>query len=103
MYERTYQLYQSLVKSEIVPFGNGYKARVYFDLDKLDYAMKTVNGVSTPNSGWSEEKTLSAAAHGSHGGYTSGTAIYDEPIAVLDSEAYEILKRMLIDSGIPIK
>jgi 5'-deoxynucleotidase YfbR-like HD superfamily hydrolase len=102
-YERTYQLYKSLVKSEIEKTSNGYKARVYFDLDKLDYYMKTFNGEPIPNKGWSEEKTLWSAAHGWHGGQRSGTAIYDEPIAVLNSEGIEILKRMLIESGILIK
>ena len=64
--------------------------------------MKTIGGVTVPNKGWSEEKTLTAAAHGSHGGYASGTAIWDEPIGILSSEAYNILKRMLIDAGIPL-
>ena len=103
MYERTYQLYRSLVKSDIVQIGNSIEAHVYFDLDALDYAMKRINGIEVPNRGWSEEKTLSAAAHGSHGGYADGTAIWDEPIAILNTEAYNILKRMLIDSGIPVK
>lgn len=103
MYERTYQLYRSLVKSDIISTGDGYEAHVYFDLDALDYAMKNIHGVQVPNKGWSEEKTLMAAAHGSHGGYTSGTAIYDQPIALLKTEGYEILKRMLISEGIPIK
>ena len=100
--ERTYQLYRSLVKSDIKSTGNGYEACVYFDIGALDYAMKTIGGVTVPNKGWSEEKTLTAAAHGSHGGYASGTAIWDEPIGILSSEAYNILKRMLIDAGIPL-
>ena len=40
MYERTYQLYRSLVKSKIISSGTGYECVVYFDLDALDYAMK---------------------------------------------------------------
>lgn len=103
VYERTYQLYRSLVKSDIKSTGNGYEAYVYFDIDALDYAMKTIGGTTVPNKGWSEEKTLTAAAaHGSHGGYIGGTAIWDEPIGVLSTEAYNILKRMLIESGIPL-
>lgn len=102
LYERTYQLYRSLVKSNIVSTGNGYEAHVYFDIGALDYAMKTIGGISVPNKGWSEEETLTAAAHGSHGGKVGGTAIWDEPISILSSEAYNILKRMLIDSGIPL-
>lgn len=103
-YQRTYQLYQSLVKSEIQKTPTGYKARVYFDVDKLDYYMKTINGHQYKNTGsdW-ENKTLYSAAHGYHGGYKSGTAIYDDPIEILNTEAIKILKRMLIESGIPIK
>ena len=102
-YERTYQLYKSLVKSEIEKTPKGYKARVYFDVGMLDYYMKTVNGTRVHNSGWSEDKTLYAAAHGSHGGRQSGTAIYDDPIKVLNTEGVNILKRMLRESGIPVK
>lgn len=103
VYERTYQLYRSLVKSDIKSTGNGYEAYVYFDIDALDYAMKTIGDITVPNKGWSEEKTLTAAAHGSHGGYIGGTALWDDSVAILNVEAYNILKRMLINSGIPIK
>ena len=103
VYERTYQLYRSLVKSDVVSTGNGWKAYVYFDIDQLDYAMKRVNGRNIPNSGWSEEKTLSAAAHGSHGGYTSGTAIWDDSLPIVNKEIVNILRRTLIENGIPVK
>ena len=58
LYERTYQLYRSLVKSEIVPTGSGYEAHVYFDLDSLD----SVTGAKP-----SGEQVVSAAASGGHG------------------------------------
>ena len=103
VYERTYQLFRSLVKSDIKSTGNGWIAEVYFDLEALDYHMKLVNGVKVPNQGWSEEKTLQSAARGEHGGYKVGTAIWADPVAILTNEGYEILKRMLIESGIPIK
>ncbi len=102
-YERTYQLFRSLVKSDIKSTGNGYVAEVYFDLNALDYHMKRINGREISNKGWSEEETLESAAHGSHGGYKPGTAIWDEPIRLLNTEGYNILRRMLIDSGIPVK
>lgn len=47
MYKRHYQFYCSLVKSEIVPVGNGqlgWKASVYFDANRLDYYMKSFKG-----------------------------------------------------------
>ena len=121
VYESTYQLYRSLVKSEIVQSGNGWVANVYFDLDSLDYQIKhftryPVSGGymnpfnldispdgTFPNPDGSAEKVMESAAHGRHGGKAHGTAIWDEPIALLNTEAYNILKRMLIDSGIPVK
>lgn len=121
VYERTYQLYRSLVKSEVVQTGNGWIANVYFDLDTLDYQIKhftrytTDGGYMNPYNGdvssdgtfsnpdGSAEKVMESAAHGSHGGYKNGTAIWDEPIALLNTEAYNILKRMLISEGIPVR
>ena len=102
-YERTYQLYQSLVKSRVVSSGSGFKAEVYFDVGKLDYYFKLVNGVQVHNKGWSEEKTLESAAHGHHGGQIAGTAIWDEPVVILNQQANEMLKRELIKAGIPLK
>lgn len=100
MYERTYQLYRSLVKSDIVSTGNGYEAQVYFDLSSLDY----VTG-SKP----SGEQVMQAAEWGRHGAMGlavadfKGTSIWHEPKAILDAEAINILKKMLISEGIPIK
>lgn len=100
MYERTYQLYRSLVKSEVVATGNGYEAQVYFDLSSLDY----VTG-SRP----SGEQVMGAAEWGRHGAMGlatadfKGTSVWHEPLTILDTQAIEILKRMLISEGIPIK
>lgn len=103
MYERTYQLLHSLVKSDVKATGNGYVAEVYFDVSLLDYSMKMVNGVSVPNKGWSEQATLESAAHGSHGGYIGGTAVWDSPLKIIDAKAIEILKKHLISVGIPLR
>ena len=43
------------------------------------------------------------AAHGSHGGYTSGTAVWDDPIKVLKKEGINILKQSLIAAGVPVR
>lgn len=100
MYERTYQLYCSLVKSDIIPTANGYEAEVYFDLSSLYY----VTG-SKP----SGEQVMQAAEWGRHGAMGlavadfKGTSIWHEPLSILDAQAIEILKRMLISEGIPIK
>lgn len=108
LYERTYQLFRSLVKTDVRSTGNGWVAEVYFDASTLDYSMKSIHGVKTINNGWDGEKTLSAAAHGHHGGPTptsniTGTAIWDEPLTILNQEAINILKKSLIDAGIPVK
>lgn len=121
VYERTYQLYRSLVKSEIIYTGNGWEAQVYFDISMLDYQIKQLhgnpvdggymnpyNGAISPDGTFSNPKgsaelVMESAAHGSHGGWAGGTAIWDDPIAILNVEAYNILKRMLISEGIPIR
>ena len=121
VYERTYQLFRSLVKTGIKQTGNGYVAEVYFDASNLDYKIKHLhshpveggfmnpyNHVVTPdgtfqNSKGDAGKVLESAAHGSHGGYTSGTALWDDSLKVLNKEAYNMLKKALIDAGIPVK
>lgn len=100
VYERTYQLYRSLVKSDIIPIGNGYEAQVYFDISSLDY----ISG-SRP----SGEQVMGAAEWGRHGAMGlavadfKGTSIWHEPLEILNVEAVNILKKMLIAEGIPIK
>lgn len=103
MYERTYQLYHSLVKSDIVPTGNGFKAEVYFDLDSLYYI--------TGNQPTGKE-VMAAASQGLHGAmgdnllYVYGNTdvgIWYDPLRKLNTEAINILKNMLIAEGVPIK
>ena len=111
VYVRTYQLLCSFVKGDVVQTANGWEAYVYFDLDSLDYSIKTLRGVGTwentfHRDGWTHENDIEVfkmAAHGSHGGWENGTAVWDEPIAFLKTKAYDILKKALIDSGVPIK
>ena len=110
IYHRTYQLLQSLVQSRIVSDGRGYKAEVYYNLDKLSYGGGNPSG----------EQVMAAAKQGLHGAigkiphpihsdeflYVSGDSdigIWNQPIEVLDAEAIGILKSMLIAEGIPIK
>lgn len=109
VYHRTYQLFQSLVKSDIVKTKNGYEAYVYFDVDMLDYHLHTmtVKGRTYSYEGrhdWSEQDILDTAMTGSlpHGGYKEGTQIWNESLSILNVEAIEVLKRMLLSEGIPI-
>lgn len=100
-YERTYQLLQSLVQSRIVSDGKGYKAEIYFDIDGLNYA----TGAKP-----SGEQVMDAAAYGGHGAEglrvvsgDTGVSAWNDPIQKLNADAINILKRMLISEGIPIK
>ena len=99
MYERTYKLLHSLVKSDIVPTGNGYKAEVYFNLDYLYDTGAQPSG----------EDVMFEASHGGHGAKGlkvvngGGEDAWFTPLEILDAEAIEILKNMLIAEGIPIK
>ena len=101
IYERTYQLLQSLVQSRIVSDGKGYKAEVYFNYDGLNY---------TDGANPSGKQVMDAAAVGLHGakgllvmGGEKDISIWNDPIKILDAKAIEILKNMLIAEGISIK
>ena len=101
MYERTYQLYRSLVKTDVYSIGNGYEAEVYFDLSSLGY----VTGAK-PSGG----QVMAAAASGGHGAAglrvvpgNSGADIWNTAIPALSTEVIEILKEELIAQGIPIR
>lgn len=101
IYQRTYQLLQSLVQSRIVSSGKGYKAEVYFNIDGLNY----LDGRQP-----SGKQVMDAAAEGWHGAEgmlvvagDTGISAWNDPIRVLDSEAINILKNMLISEGVPIK
>lgn len=106
-YERTYQLYQSLIKSDVQISGNSVTATVYFDASRLDYYMKMINGKESPNHGWSAETVLNVAMISGvpHGGYSpaGGNGIYLEAIAKLNQEAIKVLKDSLVSAGIPIR
>ena len=113
LYDRTAQLFGSLIESRIIQDGNGYKAEVYFDLDKLSYAKFAWQDGNAPTG----EQVFEAATQGLHGaigdaggGYkfryvsgNEGISIWYDPIRELDATAIDTLKRMLISEGIPIK
>lgn len=112
-YDRTYQLLESLVESRIVSDGKGYKAEVYFDLDKLQYFKQPWQDGEPPTG----EQVFEAAKQGLHGAIgdagggwkynyvpgRTGVNVWSDPILELDAKAIEILKQMLISEGIPIK
>ena len=102
-----------MVKSDIKPTANGWAAEVYFDLNALDYSIKTLQGIGTwentyhraawgkDNDAWVLETAMTGSAP--HGGYASGHAVWTESLKVLNREKREMLKRALLDAGIPVK
>lgn len=108
LYERTYQLYRSLIKCEITPTPNGYKTEVGFDIGGLQY----MSGAQP-----SGEQVMKAASNGYHGAIgvsngvalkfvagDTGTVLWNEQLRVgVQAEALKILKNMIIAEGIPIK
>lgn len=113
VYERTYQLLQSLVVPRIVSDGKGYKAEIYFDLDKLKYNKSDWQKGNAPTG----EQVFDAAGKGLHGaigdaggGYQfyhvpgkTGASIWPETELIMDAVAIDTLKDALIAYGIPIK
>lgn len=108
LYKRTYQLYDSLIKFDIIPTLNGYETKVGFDIESLKY----VTGAQP-----SGEQVMKAASTGHHGAVgvsngvdlkfvagNTGTILWNEQLRVgIQAEALEILKNALISEGIPIK
>lgn len=117
VYVRTKQLLNSLVKTNVKHVKNGWVAEVYFDIEKLDYSTRIVPSMFTPwakpentfhREGWTKENdewVLKTAMTGSkpHGGYKEGTAIWTESMKVLTKDKIQILKKALIDAGIPVR
>lgn len=120
VYERTYQMLASLVKTDVKSTGNGWYAEVYFDAGALDYSYKIMTkrvvdgGYMNPYNGaisssgvfnnpyGSGEESLNSAMHGSHGGAASGTAIWDEAMTIFNGELINLLKQYLRQNGIPV-
>lgn len=99
LYDRTYQLLQSLVQSRVVSKGDGYEAEIYFNIGALNY---------TTGAHPSGEQVMEAAASGGHGAaglrvVSGDIGIWDDPVRVLDAKAIDILKGMLMAEGIPIE
>lgn len=107
LYDRTYQLLHSYIIVNAIMSGNGYEAEVYFDASRLDHSMKSLNGVSVPNTSWSEETILSTALSGPapHGGYppAGGNGIWNDAMPIVSQSVYNYLKSALIASGLPIR
>ncbi len=99
VYERTYQFLKSLVKSQIVSDGKGYKVEIYFDL----------NYIYDSGSNPSGEQVMQVADWGRHGAMDlavadfKGESVWYGALAELDAKAINILVDMLKVEGIPVK
>lgn len=107
-YKRTKKLYNSLVKTDVKPDGNGFKAEVYFDLGALNYQTGQIEIQSTATTGrmgyatWTGEQVLESAMGGSHGGYVDGVPIWGKSMAIL-GDINKMLVQELRLLGVPIK
>lgn len=107
-YIRTKQLLHSLVKTDVKQVGKGYEAEVYFDESALDYQTGWVEIKSTQETGamgyatWGAEEVLDTAMHGTHGGYISGTPIWDKSMSIL-GDIRQLLKQELISLGVIVR
>lgn len=104
-YQRTFQLIKSLITTSVKKTGNGFEAEVYLDFDKMNHDMNFVNGRWIKHNHWDENTigSVAASSDDSHGGWKSGTKIWDDPMKVLNRRKRSILKKMLRDAGIPVK
>lgn len=86
-YIRTGALNASLQRTGVRSTGNGAYADVYFTTPSYQTGWVAIQ--STPitwqfgYATWSGDKVLDTAMHGSHGGYTAGTAIWDDSLSSL--------------------
>ena len=86
----------------------GFECHVYFDLSKIDYSYKYINGKKYKNDttkiGGTEGIVKLAMESNTHGGYVASqnTAIWNESMDALRIKR-QILIRCLLESGIPIE
>lgn len=96
-YQRTYQMYRSLVHSGVESTADGFQCAVYFDPSGADYTGWW------NSSGKSAEEIWALPMSGKHGQCgPGGTAIMDEAVAVLQQDGRAMFKQALVDAGIPV-
>lgn len=102
---RTYQILDSLVKSDVKRSGNGWEAEVYFDLGRLAHPRSYIGQDGrTVHANWSEAKILhSVMVGGTHGGAVSGLPVWSEAMNTVNPAWIQWLKQELIAAGIPIQ
>jgi len=98
VYDRTYELFNSLIKQDIIQTPNGFEAVVYFDVNSMNHVKSTM----------SEEEIMKTAMIGEfpHGGYApaGGVGIWTKVLEDFKkNNVYEQFKQYLIKNGVPVK
>lgn len=102
---RTYQVLNSLVKTNVVNTGKGWEGEVYFDLSALNHPKSYIGqDGSTVTSDWSEGQILSSVmTGGTHGGAISGIPVWNEAMDTINPAWVQWFKQELIAAGIPVR
>lgn len=82
-YIRTGALMGSLETTGTMPTGSGASAEIYFTTPSYQTGLVPLQSGRMGYATWSGGQVLDSAMHGSHGGYTGGTAIWDDSMASL--------------------
>lgn len=105
-YIRTGALFNSLKVTGVKRVGNqhmsGASAEIYFDTPYYEHGYVPLQSGGFGYSYWTDDYILDVAMHGSHGGYESGTAIWDESLAHLGGRQgiKNLLKQELQKQGL---
>lgn len=82
-YIRTGALFDSLKVTGVKRAGNHVVAEIYFDTPSYKHGWVPLQSGGFGYSYWTDDYILDVAMKGSHGGYESGTAIWDESMSHL--------------------
>lgn len=103
---RTWQVFDSLVKTNVVRSGKGWEGEVYFDLGALNHPHSYVgkDGKTLVTSDWSEAEILASVMTGAtHGGATGGVPVWTTAMGEINPQWVSWFKQELIAAGIPIQ
>ena len=102
---RTYQVLDSLVKTNVVSTGKGWEGEVYFDLGRLSHPRQYIGQDGrTVTSDWSEGQILASVLTGAtHGGAAGGIPVWSEAMGTINPAWLQWFKQELIAAGIPIQ
>lgn len=102
---RTWQVFNSLVKTAVVRSGKGWEGEVYFDLGALSHPSSYIGQDGrTVTKGWSEGAILASVMVGAtHGGATGGVPVWTNAMGEINPQWVSWFKQELIAAGIPVQ